>query len=300
MGAESAFLARQLEFIRPTVMAVRYAKLLGRQIVPVRYEGDGGTSSIVQQIEDVSGKAKVVSDRARDLPKVNLKQSEYAYPVKDLGIAFDYSRRELKAAQRKGMDISARKALISRAAMERGLDDVICFGDSAAGLPGFINNAQITPSNVPADGAGSLTTFASKTPDQILRDMFEICNALSNNSLDEFQATDLVLPLTQLNFVAATRASSQSDKTILQIFKQNYPRPVNVSSWYKLTGSGAGATNRMIAFERSPEVLAISIQEEFDMLPPQEHGLVVEVPCTLVTAGVLIDQPLGVAFRDGI
>ena len=281
-------------------MAVRYGKLLGRSIVPVKYEGDGGSSSIVQQIEDVSGKAKVISDRARDLPNVNLKRGEYAYPVRDLGIAFDYSRRELKAAQRAGMDISAKKALIARKATERGLDDVICFGDSDAGLPGFINNAQITPSNVPADGTGASTLFANKTPDQILRDMFEICNALSNNSLDEFRATDLLLPLAQFNYVSATRASTQSDKTILQIFKQNFPYPVAVTPWYKLTGSGTGSTNRMIAFERDPEVLGVSIQEEFDMLPPQEHGLIVEVPCTLVTAGVLIDQPLGVAFRDGI
>lgn len=300
MGAESLFLARQLEHIRPQVMAVRYAKLLGRQIVPVKYEGDGGTSSIVQRIKDVTGKAKVVSDRARDLPKVNVKMGEYAYPVRDLGISFDYSRRELKAAQKAGMDITAEKAMQARAAMERGLDDIICVGDADAGLPGFINNAQITPSNVPADGTGSSTLWSAKTPDQIIRDMFEASNAPSNNSVDEFRATDLLLPLAQFNYVSVTRASSQSDKTILQIFKQNYPYAINVTPWYKLTGAGAGATNRMIAFERNPEVLGVSIQEEFDMLPPQEVGLVVEVPCTLVTAGVLIDHPLGVAFRDGI
>lgn len=281
-------------------MAVRYAKLLGRQIVPVKYEGNGGSSSIVQQIEDVSGKAKVVADRARDLPKVNVKASEYAYPVRDLGIAFDYSRRELKAAQQAGVDLTAKKALQARAAMERGLDDIICVGDSAAGLPGFINNSQITPSNVPADGTASSTLWSAKTPDQVIRDMFECAMAPSNASVDEFRATDLLLPLVQFNYVSVTRASTQSDKTILEIFKMNYPYPISVTPWYKLTGAGAGATNRMISLERSPDVLGTSIQEEFDMLPPQEVGLVVEVPCTLVTAGVLIDHPLGVAFRDGI
>lgn len=302
MGAESLFLARQLEAIRPQVLEVKYPKLLGRLLVPTKYEGDAGASSIVQQIEDVSGQAKFISDKARDLPKVNVKRGEYAYPVRDLGIAFDYSRRELAAAMRAGMDISAKKANQTRAAMERTFDNVIAFGDSDAGIPGFLNNSQITPSNVPADGTGSTTQFVNKTPAQIVRDLYSICNALSNNSQDVFQATDLVLPLAQYNYIAATSmgTSAYNDGTILEFFKRTFPRPINVNAWWKLAGAGAGATDRMVAFERSPEVLGISIQQEFDMLPPQEVGLMVEVPCTLVTAGVLIDHPLGVAYRDGI
>lgn len=302
MGAESLFLARQLEVIRPQVLEVKYPKLLGRVLLPTKYEGDAGASSIVQQIEDVTGRAKFISDKARDLPKVNVKRGEYAYPVRDLGIAFDYSRRELAAAMRNGMDLSAKKAMQTRAAMERSFDDVIAFGDSDAGVPGFINNSQITPSNVIADGTGSTTAWANKTPDKIIRDLYAICNSLSDNSQDTFQATDLLLPLASYNLIAATPMGTAAymDGTILEFFKRTFPRPISVTPWWKLAGAGAGATNRMIAFERSPEVLGISIQAEFDMLPPQEVGLMVEVPCTLVTAGVLIDHPLGVAFRDGI
>jgi len=302
VGSESLFLARQLETIRATVLAVKYPRLLGRQVLPTKYEGDAGTSAIVQWIEDVTGQAKIISDKGRDLPKVNVKRGEYSYPVRDLGIAFDYSRRELAAAVKAGMDISAKKATQARNAMERTLDGIIAFGDVDSGLPGFLNNSQITPSNVPADGTGSSTTFANKTPVQIIRDMYNICNALSNNSSGTFQATDLLLPLTQYNYVASTPmgTSAYTDKTILQFFKESFPTPINVTPWYRLTGAGASSTDRMVAYQRDPEVLGLSIQAEFDMLPPQEVGLMVEVPCTLVTAGVLIDHPLGVAYRDGI
>jgi hypothetical protein len=300
MGAESLFLARQLEVIRPQVLEVQYSKLLGRSVVPVKYEGDAGASSIVQQIEDVAGFAKVISDRARDLPKVNIKRGEYNYPIRDLGVSFDYSRRELAAAERNGISLPAKKAVQARNVMERTLDFIIAFGDADSGLPGFLNNTQIAASNVAADGTGSSTLWTNKTEDQILRDLFALVNSISDGSKDVFRATDVLLPLSSYNLIAAKPMGLYRNTTILQFFKQTFPYGINVTPWYFLETAGAGATKRMVAYERTPDVLGVSIQQEFNMLAPQEVGLMVEVPCTLVTAGVLIDQPMAIAFRDGI
>lgn len=300
MSAESLFLSRQLEHIRPKVLEVKYPNLMARKVLPVVYEGGPGDSMIVQQVEDATGEAQVVSDKARDLQTVNENRREYSSPIRDLGIAFEYSRRELAAAAKNGIQLAPKRAMSARKVMERGLDRVAFQGDSTYNLPGFANNSQITPSNVANDGTGSSTLWVNKTEDQILRDLFDAANALSNNSKGAFEATDILLPLAKYNFIASKPMGVYRNATILSFFLQTYPKAMSVTPWYKLAGAGASSTDRMIVYQRDPEVLALSIQQEFDMLPPQEAGLMVSVPCTLVTAGVLIDQPLGVAYRDGI
>lgn len=58
------------------------------------------------------------------------------------------------------------------------IERVAFTGDAAKGLTGLFNAAS-PGDTVPADGANSATTFASKTPDQVLRDVNTALRACS-------------------------------------------------------------------------------------------------------------------------
>ena len=147
-AAQSVFFTRQLEFIRAEVHDVLYPELQSRQILPVDSSAGDGIDTIVSRQEDSVGEVKVITDYADDLPRSDVFAQETTYPVRDLGGSFGYSIREIRAAARAGVDLSGRKARSARKSMETALDTIGATGDANAGLPGFINNALITPASV--------------------------------------------------------------------------------------------------------------------------------------------------------
>ena len=296
-AAQSVFFTRQLEFIRAEVHDVLYPELQSRQILPVDSSAGDGIDTIVSRQEDSVGEVKVITDYADDLPRSDVFAQETTYPVRDLGGSFGYSIREIRAAARAGVDLSGRKARSARKSMETALDTIGATGDANAGLPGFINNALITPASVANPGGG--TAWSTKTPAQILVDLNEIVATPLSTTNGIHVPNTILLPLAEYTLISQTRMTDL-DVTILKFFLSVSPHITAIVPWYKLNGAGAGATNRMISFDRSPDVVQLVIPTEFEMFDPQLRNLEYVVVTRQVTSGVHIHRPGAITFRDGI
>ncbi len=294
-AAESAFFLRQLEHIKSQVYPVLYPELKGRQLIPVNTDAGDGVDLITYREEDTFGAAKVVTDYADDLPYADTKGTETSQRVRDLGVAFRYSVREIKAAAHAGVDLTGRKAQAARRACEFKLDDIASAGDSVAGLKGLLNHSSISHADA------SALTWADETADAILGALNEPISTIrdATNGVHGGQCT-FVLPEAQYTLIATKRMPDFSNETVLSFFLRTNPFVREVFPWYKCKGAGATSTDRMLVYERNPDVLTLEVPADFQMMEPQAHGLSFTVPCRLVTAGVILYRPKACLYRDGI
>lgn len=294
---ESAFFDRQLEHIKSKVYPVLYPELKSRQFIPVDSSAGDGVDEITFRMEDQVGAAKLITDYANDLPRADVFGTEQTQKVRDLGVSFGYNIREIRSAIRAGTDLVSRKGAAARKAAELKLDAIGATGDTVGGLKGFLNHTDISAASVANPGGG--TAWSTKTPDQILTDMNEAVTAIRDATNGVHSPTTLLVPEAQYTLIAQKRLTDLN-VTILQFFLASNPFIKEVMPWYRLKTAGSGSVARMVAYDRSPEVLTLEIPGEFEMMEAQPRGLELVVPCRLVTAGVILYRPKACIFRDGI
>ena len=115
----------------------------------------------------------------------------------------------------------------------------------------------------------------------------------------------MLLPPSQWNYIASTPRSANSDTTILQYLVQNSPFlnsvediiPVNECA---ATNNPLLATDAMVAYDRSPDVVQLEIPVELEMLPVQQKNLEFTVPGRARLGGLNIYYPLAFAIATGI
>lgn len=298
-ASENAFFSRALELVKTRTYDRKYPNLRAREFIPLDPEIDNAVETIRLRSYTQVGVAKLLASYSEDLPRADVKAEEQTFSVKGLGASYGYNLQEIRAASRAGVALDAKKAAAARRAIEVQIDRILALGDTATGLRGLLNQPNALSYTVPADGTGASALWTAKTPALIVRDMVGICEYIVSQTAEVEAPNMLLLPRAQYTQIRTTRFDSNSDKTILQWFQATYPQ-VMVDTWYRLSGAGAGGTNRMVAYTMSPDHLQGAIPQEFEQLPVQERGLEFIVPCHARIGGVQAYYPLSIAYGDGI
>lgn len=297
---QNMYFARELEHVKEKTYDKRYPDLKARSLFPVSHEAGPAAESITYYQYDMVGVARIIGSYTKDLPRADVRGKKFTSPIESIGVSYGYSLQDVRAAAAAGKALEQRKANAARRANEQRVHTVALFGDEEFGLPGFLTNPNIPVSTVAADGTGSATTFASKTPDKILRDMNALPNAIVADTKGAEIPTTLLMPLEQFTYISSTRLGDGSDTTILKHFLENNPFIKEVDWLNELAGAGTAGADVMVAYKRDPDALTLEIPQEFEQLPVQEKGLEFEVPCHSRLGGVIVYYPLSAAIAEGI
>lgn len=188
------------------------------------------------------------------------------------GAEVKYTVPELVKAQALGMPIDQQKIEGMNLKRNMDLDQLVYIGDSNISTTGLINNATITPSNVPA-GASTFTQWTKKTPDEILTDVNEILTTTWANSGWAVLPNRLMLPPAQYGYIAAAKVSNAGNVSILTyVLENNIATKSGVKleilplKW--LIGAGVGGTqgvlgtvDRMIAYNKDKKYVQYPMTE---------------------------------------
>ena len=297
----AAFFQRELELIKSQTFDVVYSDLPARDLFPVNNEGGFGITSITYQSFDKTGKAKIINGGSKDLPRADVGGREITNNVREIGISYAWTAKEVAASARTGRPIDRQRAEAANRSVEELVNDIAFFGESTHGMPGFLSNPNIPTSTVVNPGSG--TEWANKTPDQIHFDITDLLTDVFENSKMREQADTLLLPRDKYSLIASTRMASGTDTTILQYLVRNNPyiaSEANVIPVNELTGAGTGGADIMVAYTRRPDKLQLEIPAELQFLPAQEQGLEMVVPAWLSMCGVVLYYPLSAAIAEGI
>ena len=302
------FLISQQSIIEPTVYQMRYQEIQYPNLIPVDTSAPEWINSVTYFSMDGVGQAQWFSGKAHDMPNVDLSREKFETGVHMAGIGYGYDLEELGTAMQLGMNLTADKATLARRVSEEKIDQVAFAGDTTKGFTGLVNASTPTATTAPADGTGSATTFASKTPDQILRDINGQLTGIFTGTLGAEIADTLLLPYSVLLDLSTRRIDAVNQTTILEWIERNniYTRTTGQQLTIRglfgyLDTAGASSTKRMVAYRRSPEVLKMHVPMPFRFFPAWQTGpMRFDVPGVFRLGGVDIRRPKAVRYLDGI
>ena len=302
--AASVFLARELSQVRRKVLEVPKAPLTAFQVFPVQTEVAAGAETAFQRIYDDVGMAKIIGDYADDLPRVDIVAKEVPVKVKGIGAAYGYTVNDIRHAQFAGVNLTARKALAVRRAIDQKLNRLAWQGDSEHNIIGFLNNPNITVYLVPADGnqnsGANSTQFIHKTVEQIINNMNEFLRAIPE-ATNEIEVPDTVLlPPAVYDKLATTARTTNSDLTVMEFLQKTHPE---IRRWIKvgeLKDAGTNGKAVMFAGKFEPDYVQFEIPLRFEQLPVERRNLEFVVNCVCRAIGVTVSYPNAFVKAEGV
>jgi hypothetical protein len=79
---ETAFVTRDLEYIRAQALEVQFPEIMFRQMVPISNEAPAGAKSTIHRVYEYTGESEFISDYADDPPAVGTLKSEKSVQFK--------------------------------------------------------------------------------------------------------------------------------------------------------------------------------------------------------------------------
>lgn len=296
-----AFMISQLSAIEQKMYEKKYKAITYNLLIPISTEGGEFITSITYFFMDGKAVAKFVGTKSLNVPIAEIGTQSITVPVELAATGYEYSDEELGQAMMLGRSLTADKANVARRACEEHLQTVALLGDTTHGLPGFINNTNVTAASVVDPGSG--TEFVNKTPNQIIFDINDFMGDIFVDTLQVERPGRLLLPTAQWNYLAGTPRSDQSDTTILAWLIANSPylsSDADVIPVSELAGAGAAGTDRMMAYDFDVDKVVMHIPKPLIFTEPQRKGRGYEVPGTYKCGGVEFRYPGSARYADGI
>lgn len=307
---DTMFLERQLTQLRQRTFEVQFAQPITRSFVPKATDIAPSASTYSYKVLEPVGKAKFITYKSNDIPRVDVAAKEVLGFVRPIGASYGWDINELREAARTGVQLSDAKARAANDAIERGIDTILAFGTIAdetgalpdVGLNGLVNSPFVVALGISAgpyiiNGSGVVNP-APVDPDVILAALAAFVNEIANASDNTWAADTLLLPTRIYSYLQQTPFSTLTGESLMTIFKRNNPQLTLIAPWWKLNGAGVGGTHRAIAYRRDPSVLEGIIPQEFEVLPPEVKGFEFLHNCHARCGGVKVYQPLAVRYMD--
>lgn len=297
---ESAFFNRELAYVKSRSYDAKLAELKGLQLIPISTEAGPGVTEIVYQQYRGVGIAKIISDYAKDFPRVDVYGEEKSVKVKGIGDSYGYSIKEIRSSQRAGKNLDQRRAITARRAHDEQANKMALKSSSVDGTNGLLDYPGITEVTLQNDGTGSTKNWANKTADQIVRDITNMVNAVMEPTSAREIPDTLLLPIAQYNDLATRRIGEEATKTLLKYILETSPYIKKIDWLSELKGMGAGGTDRALIGRFDEEHITLEIPQPYEQFEAQQEGMEFTIPCHSECAGTIIYYPLAFAFADGI
>ena len=307
---ETAFFEDQLRYVKTKTYDRKYPEfgLFGN--IPISYEVPKHKREIEVRSYDMTGIAKIISDFADDLPRVDVVAISATVKVRTLGDAYGYSVDEITTASALGESLDGRKAIAAKRAIIARMNNIAWKARPAThyGMTGLFFTSGIPCSQFPLNAGATSRKWKDKTSNEILADL-NLMAWTSWKLTNGIERPDTILLTQEAYGIATTKklADNGSDTTIAEFFLKTNPWIKRIDTIAELMGvsprpSGIGTTtdscNVCIAYKNDPEKLTFEIPMQFEQLPVEPKGLEMIINCMAKTAGTLVYYPLSITFWE--
>lgn len=310
-ASEGAFVARQLEHVRAGLAEVQYTDLVYDRLLPINRSVPSGKREYTIRIMDKVGEAIVIAENTDVIPTVELSVTEKSMKFYAIGLGYNYTLDEIRAAMEAGMPLLATKAMVCKQQIERKVNDLALLGDTFSGSVGLLTATDTgVLTQTPSTGAGSGDTeFEGKSADEILKDLHDMTAKPWVDSKGVFSVNTLLLPLSTRTYLASRRVGDGTNGSILNYFlgSDQFVKSDDsvIGLWQLESAAGAGVTGawtgkRAMAYRRDPGALELMINQPFEQLPPQAVNFYVKTLCRMKMGGLAVYTPASIIRMDQI
>lgn len=289
----AVFLNRELESRDPRTFTDLYEGLQMRSLVPKIPGISVYDRQYAYEIWTTTGNAEFIGEHAGDLPRIEVGRREVALPMKPLGAEMGYSVLTLRGAMKGGIRFEEQTLKAASRAVMRKVDKVLAVGDTASGITGLFNDAEILSSySVNPTGAYSGAANVLASLNALIATTRARVETVSmfHEDAPTFGKFHIVLPPTEHTYIHQTPASANYPDTIYKVFmEQNAEWCSGISSASYLATIHSGGKPRGVCYPINDVALGAAIaDEEFVREAPQFKGLNVSVPMFTSTGGVCL------------
>ena len=289
------FFSRQLEFVFPDVMTAETPELGYKLHMPISTAINKGATSYTQTIFERIGVAQLISNYADDLPLAEVAGKQWTLPIKDYGIAYQWSIREQWSAEFGGVPLTAEKGIAAREAAEQRHNRTCWAGDPPVGLYGFFTHPNIPRALLAA------AIDAGTAADTILAMLNGLVNGVVSLTHGVEKPSRMLLPTDEYSYVASTRLAAGTDTTILKYFLDNNPyikevfplEECSADSPYNPTGH-----DLVVVYTPDPSKIRMETPVPFLQLPAEARNLALVVNTMATNGGVNARRPLSAVIAE--
>jgi hypothetical protein len=287
--------ARQLEYVSRTTYDKKYPDLIGRSLVPISREAGPLVETIAYRMYDRVTAATLGGTYNTVRPSVALSASEGIVRFHDYENEYHFDLRELRMAQAHGIPLDTKTAAASREGMERAVDRAIAVGEGRIRTYGLLNN--------PGVSIVSLTTGnwlnPATTGVQILNDLNLLVRRVNVDSKQVESVTDIIMGIELLDHISTKLMSTTTDTgwTVRQAFEAQRSG-VALHGWDLAATANPSGGNRVVAYNRSDDVMRFEMGLEYEVLGPQARGWFLDYFARGRWAGLNIFRPGALRYAD--
>ena len=297
--AESAFFAREAEFIKSRTYDAKPKMLKAFGLVPISTEAGPGVSEITFRRFNAVGFAKIIADYAKDFPRVDVYGIEDRVKVKGIGDSYGYNVKEIRMSMRAGKNLDQRRATVARRAHDEKANKMALLTSPEDGTRGALNYPGMTETVLPNDGTGGSKRWATKSVDQILRDIDILLDAVAIPTYGREEADTLLLPQAAYRRLIHTRLGDNTI-TLMKYIRDNYDTIKRIEWLNELSGLGVGGTDRIMVGCFDEEHLTWEMPTPFEQFEAEQEGMEFTIPCHSECAGTIMYYPMAFAYADGV
>ena len=310
MDQHYSFLVNQTAEIERQVYRKKYADIRYPALAMVDTSMPEWTPEILHFSMDKHGKVDYMHAQADNLPLVDIEMQDHYVRVANIWGGYRYTTDELEHARRAGINLGPEKAEMVRRAHEEFIDDVFLNGNARLKWDGFWNMSTSVVSHSMATavqiGGGTSRLWEQKNGAQIIKDINDALSGIYTDTQTVEMANTVLLPVAHYNLLATKNAGYNTDTSAAKwlmehnVYTLQTGRPLMIRQLRGLEGKGDSGTDRMIVYNREPEVL------KFHMPMPINFGQVeyslykYTVPSMCRLGGLEIRRPKAIRYVDGI
>lgn len=318
----ATFLARELE---ATAIKVLTAPILGTPlvdgaIIPMNTSIPEGADSFTYVVENGTGQARWEDDYASgDLPMVEQSAKEFLRPIREFGIAWQLSLREMRSSSFAGRgDLGQKKAATAMRGMNEFAEFVGMYGDSSRDMQGFANHPNVPVVAPTFDAVAGSSNWDVKSGELIQADIVAMKQLMldttnGNLAIGRIQVPARVWTSLDRPYVVTSAGTTVAlnNMSIRQFITTNNPEiqfgsmlrlQSNKSQSPPLNPSDPLAANlsadRVVAYMNSPDVVEFIRPIAPRFQPGQWYELRQKHPGYSTTGGTVFWQPQGAIYMD--
>lgn len=302
----TAFLARDLVFVRAEIERMVYERIRGAEFVPVDTSIPRGAQTVATRIMDRRGEARIGHSLAGDLPRADVSIEEDQIKLTNVVGSYGWDLGEMEAAAFAKVPLSRFKAEACAEMIARGLDKVCRIGDSTLGLTGFFNHASV-PTITLTNGEWLTATVA-----EIIADLRQIEAAIITQSRDEYAVDEMILPTAYEGLLRTTPINGDVGAPSIATwffggpgYAGNSRMLRKLTRWIALddaTGTDVGVDDPPmgIVYRKDLSILRWPVPIMYEEEPPQVRGFEWVVPARGRCSGVEVRRPLAMGYIENL
>lgn len=284
--------AQELHKIKSQAYEKDYPAGSALRVFPVTNELSDTDKTFEYQTFDKVGLAQIIADYTDDLPTVDALMSSEFGKVFRLGNAFLISIDEIKAGQRTGKSLSARKANAAQLAHDMLVNKLVFKGSKPHKIKSVFDHPNITKivSAKWMDGE-------NKKPETASDELTKAIETIETLTLGQHRANMILIP-PSMRKVLTVRMPETTESYLEYFQKQN--GGITIEAIAELEDYDGQGNKAALVYEKDPMNMSIEIPEAFNMLPAQPKDLHFKVPCTSKCTGLTIYRPLTLVLITGL